>query len=94
MVTIAPLRRGRAHRAAASGWGQRTPDSYAYPEKIIGPVLVLNGGNDIVIDTVKSFILRLRRPDARLTVCPHSGHGAHLQYPGLFAQQAGFFLDG
>jgi pimeloyl-ACP methyl ester carboxylesterase len=84
----------KAHRAAASEWGQPAQDGYTYLEKITQPVLVVNGSNDIVIATVNSFILQQHLPNAQLILYPDSGHGAHFQYPELFVTQARLFLDG
>lgn len=83
-----------AHRAAASKWGQPGEDGYTYLKKIIQPVLVVNGSNDIVISTVNSFILQQNLPDAQLLLYPDSGHGAHFQYPESFVAQARLFLEG
>jgi pimeloyl-ACP methyl ester carboxylesterase len=83
----------RAHRAAATEWGQPARDGYTYLEKITQPVLVVNGSNDIVIATVNSFILQQHLPNAQLILYPDSGHGAHFQYPAPFIAQTRLFLD-
>ncbi len=82
-----------AYRAAANGWGSAPPDDFAYLSRIAQPTLVVNGSNDVVIPTINSYHLYQHLPDAELWLLPDSGHGAHFQYPALFARQVIDFLD-
>jgi pimeloyl-ACP methyl ester carboxylesterase len=82
----------RAHRAAATEWGQPSDPPFRYLAEIRQPTLVVNGSDDIVIATVNSFILQQRLPDARLVLYPDSGHAAHYQYPEQFLDQVRLFL--
>lgn len=81
-----------AQLTAITQWGRIPSDRYAALEKITQRTLVVNGGNDIMVPTVNSFILQQRLPDARLILYPDSGHGAHFQYPHEFADAAARFL--
>jgi pimeloyl-ACP methyl ester carboxylesterase len=82
----------RAHRAAASAWGQPTDPTYGYLKKIRQPTLVVNGSNDIIIPTVNSYILQQHLPNAKLILFPDSGHGVHFQYPEEFVREVLHFL--
>jgi pimeloyl-ACP methyl ester carboxylesterase len=82
-----------AYRAAAQGWGSAPLDDLAYLSRIAQPALVVNGSNDVVIPTINSYHLYQHLPDAELWLLPDSGHGAHFQYPALFARQVIDFLD-
>ena len=86
------LETARAHRAAASAWGQPTDPTYGYLEKIQQPTLVVNGSNDIIVPTVNSYILQQHLPNARLILFPDSGHGVHFQHPEEFVREAAHFL--
>ena len=66
--------------------------STAASPRITQRTLVVNGGDDIMVPTVNSFILQQRLPDARLILFPNSGHGSHFQYPEEFAEAAVRFL--
>ena len=46
-----------------------------------------------MIPTINSYILQQFLPNAELILYPDAGHGAHFQYPGLFARHARIFLD-
>ena len=81
-----------AYRAAANGWGSAPPDDFAYLSHIAQPTLVVNGSNDVVIPTINSYHLYQHLPQAELWLLPDSGHGAHFQYPALFARQVAGFL--
>jgi pimeloyl-ACP methyl ester carboxylesterase len=85
-----------AHRAAAGAWGKPDPNAlgYSYLKQISQPTLVVNGSNDIVIDTVNSFILQQNIPNAKLVLYPDSNHGSHYQFHDDFVAQVRLFLDG
>jgi pimeloyl-ACP methyl ester carboxylesterase len=82
----------KAHRAAASAWGQPTDSAYGYLKKIRQPTLVVGGSNDIIVPTVNSYILQQHLPNALLTLYPDSGHGVHFQYPEEFVREVSHFL--
>ena len=82
----------QAEFAAITQWGRIPSDRYAALKKITQRTLVVNGGDDIMVPTVNSFILQQRLPDARLILFPDSGHGSHFQFPDEFAEAAVRFL--
>ena len=82
-----------AQFAAITAWGQVPSDRYANLEKIKQRTLVVNGGQDIMVPTVNSFILQQNLHDARLILFPDAGHGSHFQYPEEFTDYAVRFLD-
>ena len=53
----------------------------------------MNGGNDVIIYTVNSFILQQNLPNAQLIIYPDSAHGSHHQYPALFVADVTRLLD-
>lgn len=56
-------------------------------------VLILNGNEDKVIPTSRSWELMRLIPNAQLTVYPQSGHGFLWQYPEKVAHDINDFLD-
>lgn len=82
----------QAEFVAIMQWGKIPSDRYATLKKITQRTLVVNGGNDIMVPTVNSFILQQHLPDARLLLFPDSGHGAHFQFPEEFVEIAAGFL--
>jgi pimeloyl-ACP methyl ester carboxylesterase len=82
-----------AHSAAAAEWGARAHGSFDYLERIGNPALVVNGSNDIVVDTVNSYILQQNLPNAELILFPDSNHGSHFQFPRLFNRYVTEFVD-
>jgi pimeloyl-ACP methyl ester carboxylesterase len=53
----------------------------------------VNGGADVIIYTVNSFILQQNLPHAQLILYPDFNHGSPYQYPELFVRQVALFLD-
>jgi pimeloyl-ACP methyl ester carboxylesterase len=82
-----------AQRAALAAYGAAKDPAYAHLKGLRLPVLVVNGSDDIVIPTINSYILQQFLPDAELILYPDANHGAHFQYPELFARHARIFLD-
>jgi pimeloyl-ACP methyl ester carboxylesterase len=82
-----------AQRAALAAYGAAKDPSYAHLKGLELPVLVVNGSDDIVIPTINSYILQQFLPSAELILYPDANHGAHFQYPELFARHARIFLD-
>jgi pimeloyl-ACP methyl ester carboxylesterase len=56
--------------------------------------LVVNGGKDVIIYPVNSYILQQELPNAQLILYPDSAHGSQSQYPKLFVWHVSTFLDG
>jgi len=57
------------------------------------PTLVVNGGSDVIIYTVNSFILQQNIPNAQLILYPDANHGSLYQYPELFVRHVSMFLE-
>src|SRR6266850_2758366 len=79
---------------ALSKWGAPRDNPYAYLKDIHQPTLVVNGGSDVIVYTVNSFILQQRIPNAQMILYPDANHGAQYQYPGLFVRHVSMFLAG
>ena len=57
------------------------------------PTLVVNGSDDVIIDTINSYILQQNLPNAQLVIYPDSAHGSLYQYPELFVRHVSMFLS-
>jgi pimeloyl-ACP methyl ester carboxylesterase len=82
-----------AYRAAAAQWGTPGEGSFDYLTRIAQPTLIVNGKDDIIIPTINSYHLYQNLPNAQLWLLPDADHGAHFQYPALFARRVIDFLD-
>ena len=78
---------------ALGKWGAPRENPYEYLKSITQPTLVVNGGNDVIVYTVNSFILQQNLPNAELILYPDSSHGSQYQYPELFVSDVSTFLD-
>ena len=54
---------------------------------------MVNGSNDIVVDTVNAYILQQNPPNAELILFPDSNHGSHFQFTQLFNRYVTAFVD-
>ncbi len=76
-------------------WGAPLEKPFEYLKEIAKPTLVVNGGKDVIIYPVNSYILQQELPNAQLILYPDSAHGSQYQYPKLFVRQVSTtFLDG
>jgi pimeloyl-ACP methyl ester carboxylesterase len=82
-----------AQIAAISEWGAPRERSFEYLKSIRQPVLVVNGGKDVIIYSVNSFILQQHLPNAQLILYPDANHGSQYQYPKRFVQHVSLFLS-
>ena len=84
----------RAHLEAIVRWGAPLEKPFEYLKEIAKPTLVVNGGKDVIIYPVNSYILQQELPNAQLILYPDSAHGSQYQYPRLFVWHVSTFLDG
>ncbi|MDQ1679719.1 MAG: hypothetical protein QOI42_578, partial [Frankiaceae bacterium] len=82
-----------AHLTAARAWGASAPGSFGYLKAIRQPALVVNGSNDVVVETINSYILQQNLPDAELILFPDSNHGSHFQFTDPFLEYVTAFVD-
>lgn len=82
-----------AQRAAIAEWGAKREHAWDYLKEIKQPTLVVNGSNDVIIDTINSYILQQNLPNAQLVIYPGSAHGSLYQYPELFVRHVSMFLS-
>ncbi len=78
---------------ALGKWGAPRKRPYDYLKAICQPTLVVNGGNDVIIYSVNSFILQQHLPNAQLILYPDANHGSQYQYPELFVRHVSIFLS-
>jgi pimeloyl-ACP methyl ester carboxylesterase len=77
---------------AIGKWGVPRERPFEYLKSIRQPALVVNGGNDVIIYPVNSFILKQHLPNAQLIVYPDANHGSQYQYADLFVRHVSLFL--
>ena len=87
---------GAKRQLAAYGeWSKHNPrNGWDRLAELKMPVLVLNGDNDVLIPSSRSWELTQLIPGAQLVIYPHSGHGFLYQYAELVAKHVNMFLDG
>jgi pimeloyl-ACP methyl ester carboxylesterase len=78
---------------ALAKWGAHRENPYDYLKALQQPTLVVNGGADVIIYSVNSFILQQHIPNAQLILCPDANHGSQYQYPELFVRHVSMFLS-
>ena len=83
-----------AQLEALGKWGAPRENPYEYLKKLTQPTLIVNGGADVIIYTVNSFILQQHIPNAQLILYPDANHGSQYQYPALFVHHVSLFLTG
>jgi len=60
---------------------------------IAHPVLIIQGSNDVMMNSASSLELFRQIPHSILTYFPDSSHGSFFQYPKTFVDEANSFLE-
>ncbi|KAK5726854.1 hypothetical protein LTR15_002744 [Elasticomyces elasticus] len=82
-------------RKAYVDWSTPKPqNSFDRLSELKMPVLVVNGDDDLLIPTSRSWELVKGIPDAQLIIYPQAGHGFIWQYAKRVAEDVGRFLNG
>ena len=85
----------KRQRLAYADWATHSlTNSWDRFKELKMPVLVMNGHNDVLIPTSRSWEMSVRIPNAQLIIYPKSGHGFLYQYAELVAGHINMFLDG
>ncbi|RDI89043.1 hypothetical protein Vi05172_g1626 [Venturia inaequalis] len=69
-------------------------NAYDRLKELTMPVLVMNGDNDYLIPSSRTWELLRKIPGAQMAMYPYSGHGFLYQYSELVAHHVNLFLDG
>jgi pimeloyl-ACP methyl ester carboxylesterase len=83
------LQARRAQLKAIRNAGLSAPDDLSV---ITQPVFVVNGDNDLMVDSSHSADMARRLPNAKLTIYPDSGHGGVFQHHQVFVPAVLDFL--
>lgn len=80
---------------AAVDWFTHNPEnSFDRLGELKMPVLVMNGDNDFLIPTSRSWELAVKIENAQLIIYPKAGHGFLHQYAELVGKHVNLFLGG
>lgn len=79
-----------AQLTAIRAAGVQTPYDLS---KVLQPILVANGDNDLMVASEKSAELAERLPNAELVIYPDSGHGGVFQHHRTFVPKVLEFLE-
>ncbi|UKZ74946.1 hypothetical protein TrVFT333_002616 [Trichoderma virens FT-333] len=69
-------------------------DAYDRLSDLKMPVLVMNGDDDLLVPSSRSWELAKKIPNSQLIIYPKAGHGFLYQYGELTATHVNMFLDG
>jgi pimeloyl-ACP methyl ester carboxylesterase len=82
-----------AQLEALAKWGAPRENPFEYLKAIAQPTLVVNGGTDVIVYSVNSWILQQHLPNAQLILYPDANHGSQYQYPERFVRHVSLFLS-
>jgi len=82
-----------AQLEALAKWGAPRENQFEYLKAIAQPTLVVNGGTDVIVYSVNSWILQQHLPNAQLILYPDANHGSQYQYPERFVRHVSLFLS-
>jgi pimeloyl-ACP methyl ester carboxylesterase len=82
-----------AQLEALAKWGAPRENPFEYLKAIAQPTLVVNGGTDVIVYSVNSWILQQHLPNAQLILYPDANHGSQYQYPDRFVRHVSLFLS-
>jgi pimeloyl-ACP methyl ester carboxylesterase len=82
-----------AQLEALAKWGAPREKPFEYLKAIAQPTLVVNGGTDVIVYSVNSWILQQHLPNAQLILYPDANHGSQYQYPERFVRHVSLFLS-
>ncbi|WP_243048781.1 alpha/beta hydrolase [Dyella sp. RRB7] len=77
---------------ALGKWGAPRENPYDYLKQLHQPTLVINGGTDVIIYTINSYLLQQHIPNAQLILYPDANHGSQYQYPDRFVKHVSDFI--
>lgn len=94
MYGLLSLEGAREQRKAAEEWSIPNPrNSFDRLGELTMPVLILNGDDDLLIPTSRSYELLKRINNAQLILYPHAGHSFLFQYAERVARDVNTFLE-
>ncbi|MDJ1481581.1 alpha/beta hydrolase [Cytophagaceae bacterium YF14B1] len=73
-------------------YGLETDKDSKQLRSINQPALIVNGSEDVMVDSINSYIMLQNIPNAKLVLWSDSGHGALFQYSKDFANEVNSFL--
>ena len=82
-----------AQTQAIEDWAIADKKENDFLANVVHPVLIVNGSNDAMFDTINSYELFTMLPNAQLCLYPDSAHGALFQHSSLFVEQVNYFLE-
>lgn len=83
-----------SQRAAYAEWSKPNGrNSFDRLGELQMPVLVMNGDDDLLIPTSRSWEMSTKIGNAQLIIYPRAGHGFLYQYSELVARDINSFLD-
>ncbi|TCD01283.1 alpha/beta fold hydrolase [Pedobacter psychroterrae] len=77
---------------AIVAYGLADHQDYSQLKSVSQPTLIVNGNEDIMVDSINSYIMLQNIPNSRLLMWSDSGHGALFQYNLDFAVEVNAFL--